>query len=596
LQLAVFVCNAAWVHPLPARGDVTIGRARENDLQLLDLGTSRRHAVLHVGEGGIVVERVTRTNRVYLGDAARMGTSRSPARGRREVTDSAEVHLGDTIYLGSCVIEVREKAPPVSRNSGAPTLVPEPPIPAEGVSLVVPPSLHETYEKAYRLAASELDVLIEGETGVGKELLALAMHRRSPRADGPFLRLCCGAWPEGHLESELFGYEKGAFPDAASARPGALEDAHGGTLFLDEVDTMPPSLQGRLRSAIEEGKVFRVGGGAARRVDVRVIAATRGDLRGRVTRGEFAPDLFTLLNGLTFSLPPLRDRAGDIAPLAAAFLADAARASGRAVPALSPQAVAALTAHRWMGNLRELRTVIERALALCPDQTVLPEHCFPPDGGGDANPVPTDPPASRRTVHLLSAETLKEVHRAAVDADLDPVALRERIDPKLVAKLVQEGERAQQLWSDLTALDEAGWLEDGTVPLATWLRNAARLSRAAVSHGTFDDARHSLAPTIAALRLPADHLVAVRDAAIDLHLERRALLARIGPELTASIPEHPDPASQMLADLQALDNAGLVDDAVPLQVWLDTARSLSIDQVQSLVFEQATLILRQELR
>jgi DNA-binding NtrC family response regulator len=216
-----------------------------------------------------------------------------------------------------------------------------------------------------RVAASEISVLVLGETGVGKEVLARAIHARSPRAARPLVCLNCAALSESLLESELFGHEKGAFTGAVQAKAGLLESASGGTVFLDELGEMPLSLQAKLLRVIEQREVMRVGSVRPRPIDVRFIAATNRDLEAEIEAGRFRRDLYFRLNGFSIEIPPLRERTGEIAKLARAFVEQACHRSHRTtVPALTPELLSVLERHRWPGNIRELRNIMERAVLL----------------------------------------------------------------------------------------------------------------------------------------------------------------------------------------------------------------------------------------
>jgi DNA-binding NtrC family response regulator len=257
-------------------------------------------------------------------------------------------------------------------------------------------TLRRTLDQGARVAAHrEVTVLIGGETGTGKELLARAIHYGSPRAPQPFVEINCAAIPANLLESELFGHERGAFTGAVATKPGLFELAHGGTLFLDEVGTLPLELQPKLLRALESRTIRRVGGQQDRKMDVRVIGATHVDLAAAAARGEFREDLFYRLNVVTLTLPPLRERDGDVELLAETFLARIAGAYGLPVPALTPELRAALRAHPWPGNVRELRNAIERALVLSPRGTLRAEELIPAAvrergrGAGTGLPFPT---------------------------------------------------------------------------------------------------------------------------------------------------------------------------------------------------------------
>nr|MBA3541853.1 sigma 54-interacting transcriptional regulator [Deltaproteobacteria bacterium] len=232
----------------------------------------------------------------------------------------------------------------------------------------------ELFRVADRIAAGDISVLILGETGVGKEVMAEEIHRRSPRRARPFLRLNCAALSETLLESELFGHERGAFTSAVAAKPGLLETADGGVVLLDEIGELPMSLQVKLLRVIEEKQVRRVGGLKSRLLDVRFLAATNRDLQEHAARGLFRMDLYYRLAGATLSIPPLRERPGDIEPLVRTFLLQASRHLGGQPATITTEALAALVAYRWPGNIRELRHVIERAVLLAGSAPITPAH------------------------------------------------------------------------------------------------------------------------------------------------------------------------------------------------------------------------------
>jgi len=235
----------------------------------------------------------------------------------------------------------------------------------------------EIYKLVARVASLETTVLIQGETGTGKELVARAIHDASARAGRPFVVVDCAALPETLFESELFGHERGAFTGAFAARRGLLEMSAGGTCLLDEIGELTTPLQAKLLRTLQERTIRRVGGNDPIPVDVRVVAATNRDLRKLAAEGEFRDDLYYRLNVVTITVPPLRERSSDIPLLAQHFLETFAHRTERPVKRLAPEALALLAAYHWPGNVRELENVIERAVALSSSETLLPDD-FPP--------------------------------------------------------------------------------------------------------------------------------------------------------------------------------------------------------------------------
>jgi len=223
------------------------------------------------------------------------------------------------------------------------------------------PELRRLLDQLPTLARSRATVLITGESGTGKELVARALHELGPRAEGPWVSLNCAAVPEALLESELFGYEKGAFTGAASRHPGRFEQAQGGTLLLDEISEIQPALQAKLLRALQEREYFRLGGVESVRVDVRVVATTNRDLKPMLASGTFRADLFYRLNVVSLHLPALRERPGDVGLLASHFLTRAAAETGRALEGFAPAALRRLESYAWPGNVRELSNAVERA-------------------------------------------------------------------------------------------------------------------------------------------------------------------------------------------------------------------------------------------
>ena len=261
-------------------------------------------------------------------------------------------------------------------------------------------------ETVAQVAPSEATVLIRGESGTGKELLARAIHDLSDRSSGPLVRVNCAAIPETLFESELFGYEKGAFTGAANRKPGRFELADGGTLFLDEVAEMDPSAQVKLLRVLQEGEFERVGGTKTLSVDVRVVAATNRDLERMVAQRTFREDLYYRLNVIPVHLPPLRERSDDIPLLASHFVDKYARKNRKEIRGLTDEALDALSTWRWPGNIRELENTIERSVVLCRSDVIgveqLPSQIRPEGTGG-----------SRRLVFPIGTK-LRDIERTAI--------------------------------------------------------------------------------------------------------------------------------------------------------------------------------------
>ena len=280
-------------------------------------------------------------------------------------------------------------------------------------------------DKVARSSATK--VLIQGETGTGKELMARYLHGRSARAAAPFIDLNCSAIPEQLLESQLFGHEKGAFTDAKHFKKGLFDLADGGTLFLDEIGEMAPQLQSKLLRVLETRVFRRVGGHADIQVDVRIVAATHRDLKRQVAEGRFREDLYFRLNAVPISMPPLRERRDDVELLALHFIGQFCGEMGRPPARLHPAALQALADYAWPGNVRELKNVIERVLLLETEEDILPQH-LPPEisagallpGGGGADSgatarIPTGDPFPRGVVRpLAQIEQMAIGHAIAV--------------------------------------------------------------------------------------------------------------------------------------------------------------------------------------
>ncbi len=286
-------------------------------------------------------------------------------------------------------------------------------------------ALRSALDLARQVATSDANVLITGESGTGKELFARLIVARSERAAGPLVTVNCAALPESILESELFGYEKGAFTGANQRKIGRFEAADGGTLFLDEIGDLPFPMQAKLLRVIQEGTFERLGSNTPVKVDVRILAATHRDLEAAMGEGEFREDLYYRLNVIHITAPPLRRRPEDIPLLAEHFLTQYAAKNNRAISGLSAEAVDALAAHGWPGNVRELENVIERAVVLDRDGIVGPDD-LPPH---IASATPATEP---RHILVPLGTPLEEIERMVITATLEMTGGNKKLAAKLL--------------------------------------------------------------------------------------------------------------------------------------------------------------------
>ncbi len=316
--------------------------------------------------------------------------------GTEEAIQAVKLGALDYLFKPLELPEVRQlvaKAFRISRMMRVPaTIAEELPGDAPGdVLLGRSPGMKEVYVAIGRVAPQEVAVLIQGETGTGKELVARAIYQHSGRAGSPFQAVNCAAIPETLLESELFGHEKGAFTGAERTRIGRFEQASGGVLFLDEIGDMSPLTQAKVLRFLQDGRFERLGGSQTIHADVRVIAATNRDLAQMAAAGDFRPDLYYRLGVFTISLPPLRDRGGDIRLLTEHYARRFGREMGKEIREIAPEVHEALRGYRWPGNVRELQSVIKQLL-LCATAPVLAVEFLPPGVRGEAAAVPAAEP------------------------------------------------------------------------------------------------------------------------------------------------------------------------------------------------------------
>src|SRR5689334_2932315 len=320
--------------------EITIGSGVDQDLQLTDQYVSRNHCVIRVGEDGLVCEDLDSTNGTLVGEHRVTGAVIAP---------------GDMITVGETVLEVDLPGDTIVEELSR--------VDHYGRVLGRSIPMRRVFALLERVASSDATVLIEGETGTGKSALAEAIHQNSPRAGKPFVVVDCGALPRHLLESELFGHERGAFTGATQTRIGLFESASGGTILLDEIGELPIDLQPKLLRALERRAIRRVGANTEIPIDVRLIAATHRDLRRAINQRTFRSDLWYRINTVRVTLPPLRERRDDIPMLITAFYRDLVGNRAATPPS---ELVRTLMRGEWRGNVRELRSAVERSLIGAP--------------------------------------------------------------------------------------------------------------------------------------------------------------------------------------------------------------------------------------
>jgi transcriptional regulator with PAS, ATPase and Fis domain len=397
----------------PSRGQVieldqpvSIGRDQSSSRLIPDLALSRRHCEVTSKDGRLILHDLESLNGTIVNGV--------PVR-THALADGDQIRIGDSALIfvappstpvvldDSTTVASFDPADAVDPSSMHFELTIEHDLVGEGRSM------QEVYRRIARAAPTDSTVLIQGESGTGKELVARAIHANSPRARAPFVAIDCAAVPEGLMESELFGHERGAFTGAVSQARGRIELAHTGTVFLDEIGELPAPLQAKLLRVLQERQLERVGGTRPIPIDIRVVAATNRDLDAAVKAGAFRSDLFYRLNVIPITVPPLRDRLDDVSLLITYFVRKHARRCKRKVRGVTKAARARLSGYEWPGNVRELENAIERALVLGTGDWIeledLPEHVL--------EAAPAAAPAEG--YHAAVSEAKRQLIREAIE-------------------------------------------------------------------------------------------------------------------------------------------------------------------------------------
>jgi DNA-binding NtrC family response regulator len=409
--LTVIHQDAVQMTPLPRGARVVLGRDAHAEIRLVDEGLSREHAVFRRDGDRLFLADLDSKNGTYVNGRR--------VKGERELRHGDEVRAADAL-VHVVLIAPLDTAPP-----------PAPPADGTDVSgeiIIREPCMLQIHELCARLAQGFTSVLVLGETGVGKEVIARDIHRSSPQRDGPFVAVNCPAIPESVAETELFGCEKGAFTGAGERRIGYIEAAHGGTLFLDEVTDLPLPIQAKLLRVLDTRRLARLGSTREIEVDVRFVSATNRDVEERLAAGLLRRDLYFRLSQFVVFVPPLRARPSEIPLLVASFARRMAQRVGRPVPQFTPEALRYLVEQPWPGNIRALRNTVERAVVLASEKRIerdlvaslirpegaaalpatQPAPALAPAGPADASGLPID-----ARLRALEEKTLRDALAAS---------------------------------------------------------------------------------------------------------------------------------------------------------------------------------------
>jgi transcriptional regulator with GAF, ATPase, and Fis domain len=434
--LAASLDGALRVFELPESGRLVVGRSSDADVLVDHASISRKHVVLHLSAAEVRVEDLGSANGTVVG-------------GRRLAKGGSEVLApGTSLELGSVLFTLQDARAAVAESEDAQKV-------ARLEAIVADPAMVEVHETVRVAAGSTLSVLLLGETGVGKEVIARRVHELSSRRELPLVRVNCAALVESLLEAELFGYERGAFTGAVQAKPGLLEVASGGTLFLDEVGELPLPIQAKLLLVLESGEVTRVGALKPKVVDVRFVSATHRDVRSLVASGRFREDLFFRLDGVSIRIPPLRERRAEILPLARSFLASSAKAANKPAPTLTEAAEQRLLGHGFPGNVRELRNVIQRSVLFCTAPSLDAADLRFDALGGSIAPPPAEALAA-------TATPAKPNDPSLADMPADRLERRERVIKALDATVWNQTRAAEALGISRRTLQS--WMIELRIP------------------------------------------------------------------------------------------------------------------------------------
>ncbi len=425
----------------PSRGTVvpltertTIGRDPKCSLVIGDLALSKQHCAIDPGPPALLSDLDSRNGTQINGLPIRT----------HHLVDGDQIRVGDSVLLFVAGGAAQLTPPPSDASTASAPLVvdametgritftTEQPVQHDLVGESA--AMADVTRRIARAAPSNSTVLITGESGTGKELVARAIHAASARSSGPFVAINCAAVPDGLMESELFGHERGAFTGAIAQKRGRIESANGGTVFLDEIGELPAALQVKLLRALQERQIDRVGGTRPVPVDIRIVAATNRDLGTAVKEGTFRSDLYYRLNVIAIAVPPLRDRAGDVGLLAAYFVRQhAARAKRRGLRGLTREARAALTSYDWPGNVRELENAIERAVVMSSGDWIdvidLPENLI------EISALGADDGYHARVNHA-KRETIRKAIELA-DGNIAHAARQLKLQPTYLHRLIR---------------------------------------------------------------------------------------------------------------------------------------------------------------